>query len=497
MQVNFEPLSATGTGTVAVLVPKAGGLAATAAELDHLTGGLLARGLALAPPPLERGRSVEVVLPADAAAGFDRVVLVGTGPANELDRADAVGLGAALAKAAAARKLDALTVLAELDGAALAPADLAAALAEGVALRTYRFDMLKSRAGDAAALATLTVRSAEAEANAAGADARAAVIEGVHLCRDLVNRPASSLDTDAFVAAARALEDLGVEVEVLDRAAMAELGMGALLGVAQGSRMPPYTVLMRWRGRGDDGPPLALVGKGVVFDSGGLSLKPAKSMETMKCDMGGAACVVGALHALARRGAAANVVGAIGLVENMPSGEAYRPGDVVTSLEGKTIEVLNTDAEGRLVLADVLHYVQDRFAPAAMIDFATLTGAVIVALGHEHAGLFANDDALAEALAAAGRTTGETVWRLPLGDAYAKQLESGVADLKNIGRPGQAGSIVAAAFLESFVGEVPWAHIDLAGTSFTENDHPLAGKGATGWGVRLVDRLVAARYEAG
>ncbi len=495
MKVNFEPLSATGTGTLAVLVPKAGGLAATAAELDHLTGGLLARALALAPPPLDRGRSVDVVLPADAAAGFDRVVLVGTGPADALKRAEVVGLGAALAQAAAARKLDALTVLAELDGAALAPGDLAAALAEGVALRTYRFDRLKSRAGDAAALATLTVRSAEAEACAAGADARAAVVEGVHLCRDLVNRPASSLDTDAFVAAARALEGLGVEVEVLDRAAMAELGMGALLGVAQGSRMPPYTVLMRWRGRGDDGPPLALVGKGVVFDSGGLSLKPAKSMETMKCDMGGAACVVATMHALAKRGARADVVGAIGLVENMPSGEALRPGDVLSSMKGETIEVLNTDAEGRLVLADLLHYVQDRFEPAAIIDFATLTGAIIVALGYEHAGLFANDDALADALATAGRASGDTVWRMPLGEAYSKQLESPVADMKNIGRPGQAGSSVAAAFLESFVGAVPWAHIDLAATSFTETDHPLAGKGGTGWGVRLIDRLVAARYE--
>jgi leucyl aminopeptidase len=317
----------------------------------------------------------------------------------------------------------------------------------------------------------------------------------VHLARDLVNRPASSLDTESFVAAARGLGELGVDVEVLDRAQMEKLGMGALLGVAQGSRMPPYTVLMHWQGTADATPPLALVGKGVVFDSGGLSLKPAKSMETMKCDMGGAACVLGTMHALAKRGAKANVLGAIGLVENMPSGEAYRPGDVLTSMKGKTIEVLNTDAEGRLVLADVLHYVQQRFMPQAVIDFATLTGAIIVALGYEHAGVFANDDALADALAAAGRATGETVWRMPLGEGYSKQLESAVADLKNIGRPGQAGSSVAAAFLEHFVGEVPWAHIDLAATSFTETDHPLAGPGGTGWGVRLIDRLVADRYE--
>ncbi|MFP4361088.1 MAG: leucyl aminopeptidase [Alphaproteobacteria bacterium] len=495
MNISFEPLSATGTGTgtIAVPVAKAGGLAATAAALDRAAQGLLARALDLAPPPLDRGQIVDVVLA--AGGGFERVLLVGTGPAEELDHAKAVELGAVLAKAAAARKLDALTVLAELAGDPLPAGALAAAIAEGAALRTYRFDQLKSSAAETPKLARLEVRTADPAAPAGRAEAMTAVVEGVHLCRDLVNRPASHLDTDAFVAAARALQDLGVEVEVLDREAMAELGMGALLGVAQGSRMPPYTVLMRWQGTAEATAPLALVGKGVVFDSGGLSLKPAKSMETMKCDMGGAACVVGTMHALAKRGARANVVGAIGLVENMPSGEAYRPGDVLTSMKGKTIEVLNTDAEGRLVLADVLHYVQDRFKPEAMIDFATLTGAIIVALGYEHAGLFANDDALAEALAAAGRASGETVWRMPLGEPYAKQLESTVADLKNIGRPGQAGSSVAAAFLEQFVGEVPWAHIDLAATSFTETDHPLAGKGGTGWGVRLIDRLVAARYE--
>ena len=495
MKVTFEPLSATGTGALAVPVAKAGGLAPTAAEIDRAAGGLLTRALELAPPPLERGRVVDVVLPADGAAGFERVLLVGAGAAEELDRAKAVELGATLAKAAAARKLEALTLVAELDGDPLPAGELAAALAEGAALRTYRFERLKSAPSEAPTLTTLAVRTAAAEALAGRADAQAAVVEGVHLCRDLVNRPANSLGTDAFVEAARGLGELGVDVEVLDRDAMAELGMGALLGVAQGSRMPPYTVLMRWQGTAEATAPLALVGKGVVFDSGGLSLKPAKSMETMKCDMGGAATVVGTMHALAKRQARANVVGAIGLVENMPSGEAYRPGDVLTSMKGKTIEVLNTDAEGRLVLADVLHYVRERFHPAAMIDFATLTLAVIVALGYEHAGLFANDDALAEALAAAGEATGETVWRLPLGQAYSKQLESSVADMKNIGRPGQAGSIVAAAFLEAFAGDGPWAHIDLAATSYTDTDHALAGKGGTGWGVRLIDRLVAERYE--
>ena len=495
MDVTFEPLSATGRGALAVPVAKEGGLPPTAREVDAAAGGLLARALELAPSPLERGQVVDVVLPAGTEAGFDRVLLLGAGAGGELDRAEAVALGAALAKAAAARKLAELTLVAELPDAAVEAPVLAEAFAEGVALRTYRFDQLKSAASETPKLAALTVRSPAPAAAAARRAAGEAVVAGVHLARDLVNRPASSLDTESFVEAARGLGELGVDVEVLDRAQMEELGMGALLGVAQGSRMPPYTVLMHWRGSAEAGPPLALVGKGVVFDSGGLSLKPAKSMETMKCDMAGAACVVGTMHALAARRAETDVVGAIGLVENMPSGAAYRPGDVLTSLKGDTIEVLNTDAEGRLVLADVLWYVQDRFKPRAMIDFATLTGAIIVALGYEHAGLFANDDELADALAAAGKATGETVWRLPLGEAYTKQLESTVADMKNIGRPGQAGSIVAAAFLEKFVGEVPWAHIDLAATSFTDGDHPLAGKGGTGWGVRLIDRLVAERYE--
>ena len=496
MDFSFEAPAHDGNGTFAVLVGKEGGLGGMAAAADAALGGLLARALSLAPPPLDRHQVVDVVAAADNATGFERVLIVGVGEAAELDAPAAVELGAALARAAAARKLERLTVAAEVEGAAIDAAALASAVADGLALRTYRFDEFKEKRDAAPGLGSVVVRSDGADTAAGTTGTRRAVVEGVHLCRDLVNRPANALDTDAFVAAAQGLAELGVEVEVLDRAAMSELGMGALLGVAQGSRMPPYTALMRWQGAGDDRAPLALVGKGVVFDSGGLSLKPPKSMETMKCDMGGAACVVGTMHALAARKAKANVLGAIGLVENMPSGTAQRPGDVVKSLAGKTIEVLNTDAEGRLVLADVLWYVQDRFEPAAMIDFATLTGAVIVALGYEHAGLFANDDDLAAKLDAAGSVTGETMWRLPLGEAYHKQLESPVADIKNIGRPGQAGSVVAACFLEKFVNAVPWAHIDLAATSFVETDHPLAGRGGTGWGVRLVDRLVADAFEA-
>ncbi len=495
MQVTYEPLAIEGTGVLALLAATTAPLATTSGRLDEALNGLVTRALELAPGPLDRSQVVDVLLLAGNAAGFDRVLVVGVGDPAQFDDPAAIDVGAALARAAAAHKVERLTVLAELDGGPLDPAALATSLALGVSLKTYRFDTFKQRPADAKSLGEVVVRSAAGTAPAAGEPARQAVVSGVHRCRDLVNRPANSLTTDAFVEATRDLRALGVEVEVLDRDAMQELGMGALLGVAQGSAMPPYVALATWNGAGDDRAPLALVGKGVVFDSGGLSLKPAKSMESMKCDMAGAACVLGTMHALAARRAQANVVGAIGLVENMPSSNAQRPGDIVRALAGKTIEVLNTDAEGRLVLADVLWYVQDRFKPAAMIDFATLTGAIIVALGYEHAGLFANDDSLAQKLLGAGTATGETLWRMPLGEPYRKQLESQVADLKNIGRPGQAGAVVAACFLESFVDKVPWAHVDLAATSYVETEHPLAGIGATGWGVRLVDRLVAEQFE--
>lgn len=493
MDVRFEGLRATGSGTLVLLMDKSGDLTGTAAILDESLAGLIRRAVDLASPPLDFGQAVDVVCPTDSTTGFDRVVVLGAG--DDLDAGKAVELGAAVARLASRLKLETVTVAADLAVPKLTPAALAAGLAEGVMLRTYRFDAMKSKAEPTRSTTSAVVLTSAAAEAAAESAARTALVGGVHIARDLVNRPASSLDTTAFVEAAQELEALGVSVEVLDRDAMAALGMGALLGVARGSAMPPYTVVMRWQGGGAGEAPLALVGKGVVFDSGGLSLKPAKSMETMKCDMAGAAAVLGAMHALAGRKAAANVVGAIGLVENMPAANAQRPGDVVTSLSGKTIEVLNTDAEGRLVLADVLWHVRQTVEPGAIIDFATLTGAIIVALGYEHAGLFANDEALAERIVAAGAATGETVWRMPLGSGYAKQLEGGVADLRNIGRPGQAGSSVAAAFLEAFVGDTPWAHLDIAATSFVDSDPPLGTKGGTGWGVRLVDRLVRDHYE--
>jgi leucyl aminopeptidase len=319
------------------------------------------------------------------------------------------------------------------------------------------------------------------------------------LARDLVNEPPNVLYPEEFARRAEALTKLGVEVEVLDARKLEKIGMRALLGVGQGSRKESRVVIMRWNGakpgsKAAKAKPLAFVGKGVCFDTGGISIKPAAGMEDMKGDMAGAACVVGLMHALAGRKAKVNAIGAIGLVENMPDGNAQRPGDIVTSLSGQTIEIINTDAEGRLVLSDVLWYVQDRFKPAFMIDLATLTGAIIVALGNENAGLFSNDDALAEKLAVAGKATGETVWRLPLSAGYDKIIDSKFADVKNSGGR-HGGSITAAQFLQRFVNSTPWVHLDIAGTGMGSPSTETNRSWGSGWGVRLLDRLVADHYE--
>jgi leucyl aminopeptidase len=289
---------------------------------------------------------------------------------------------------------------------------------------------------------------------------------------------------------------LGVDVEVLGEEKMGELGMGALLGVGQGSAHESQLVVMRWEGGGNDDPWLAVVGKGVCFDTGGISIKPAQGMEDMKFDMGGAGCVTGLMHALAARGAKANVVGIIGCVENMPSAKAQRPGDVVTTMSGQTIEVINTDAEGRLVLADALTYAVKTFKPKQVVDLATLTGAIIVALGSYKAGLFSNNDELAYALVAAGDKVGEELWRMPLGDRYDKDIKSDIADMKNVGKAREAGSTAGAVLLQRFVDGTPWAHLDIAGTAWVKADEPLTPKGATGYGVRLLDQFVEDQYES-
>ncbi|MFN3276031.1 MAG: leucyl aminopeptidase [Paracoccus sp. (in: a-proteobacteria)] len=376
---------------------------------------------------------------------------------------------------------------------------LAGEVALGLALRGYDFDAYRTRRDDdqpasPPARPRVTFMVKDPEALARTATAAAAVAEGVFFTRDLINEPANVLTTSDFADRLLAMRELGLEVEVLDEKKLAKLGMRALLAVGQGSESPSKVVVMRWNGGGDEAP-LALVGKGVVFDTGGISIKPSAGMEEMTMDMGGAGVVAGVMRTLALRRAKANVVGLVGLVENMPDGRAQRPGDIVKSMKGDTIEVINTDAEGRMVLADVLWYAQEEFKPAAVIDLATLTGAVIIALGHDNAGVFANDDALAEGFLAAARSEGEGAWRLPLGPSYDTLIKSRLADMKNTGgRP--AGAITAAQFLARFIKDgQPWAHIDIAGVALPPTATDLAPKGATGWGVMTLDRLVRDRFE--
>ena len=381
----------------------------------------------------------------------------------------------------------------------VAPADPAAAAADlalGVALRSYKFDLYRTKKGDDDKPASVVTIAAS---DSAGARALApdvnAVAQGVVLARQLVNEPPNVLFPEEFARRAQALEQDGVKVEVLDKAALTALGMGALLGVAQGSARDPRVVVMRWDGGAPDAAPLAFVGKGVCFDSGGISIKPAASMEDMKGDMAGAACVTGLMLTLAARKARANAIGVIGLVENMPDGAAQRPGDIVRSLSGQTIEIINTDAEGRLVLADALWHVKETYKPVFMIDLATLTGAIMVALGQDYAGLFSNNDELAGRIEQAGRETDEKVWRMPLGPAYDKLIDSKFADMKNTGGR-YGGAITAAQFLKRYVGDTPWAHLDIAGTGMGSPASDLNQGWASGWGVRLLDRLVRDHYES-
>jgi leucyl aminopeptidase len=371
----------------------------------------------------------------------------------------------------------------------------------GAVLRSYRFDRYrtKEKPDEKPKLSKITVLTSETGKAKAAWEPLDATAKGVFITRDLVSEPPNVLDPPEMAERCRKLTELGLKVEILGPKEMGKLGFGALLGVSQGSIKEPRMVVMHWNGAGGNGrkqkdKPVVFVGKGVTFDTGGISIKPAGGMEDMKWDMAGAGTVIGLMAALAGRKAKVDAIGLVGLVENMPSGAAQRPGDVVTSYSGQTIEVINTDAEGRLVLADVLWYAQQKFDPKFMIDLATLTGAIIVGLGHEYAGLFSNDDELSQKLTAAGQATGERVWRMPLDEAYDKQIRSEIADMKNVGgRPG--GSITAAQFVQRFVNGKPWAHLDIAGTAWSTKDAAVIPKGATAFGVRLLDRLVADNYE--
>ena len=500
MDISFAAPGAIGPGALVVGILEGGALSDAAARADQATNGALKRALSTSRFKGQAGHSLELLAPAGVKAS--RIMLAGLGKAEAFNEAAAERLAATIVGRLLVGGDETLTfAIDRAKKAKIAEATLAAHLALGALLRSYRFDHYrKVNNEEKPTVRKVVVVSPQAAASKKAWVELAAVGEGIFLARDLVNEPANVLYPIEFAARASALKKLGVKVEVLDVPAMKKLGMNELLGVGQGSAHDSRMVVMQCNGArktdaAKDKAPLAFIGKGVCFDSGGLSLKPANSMMGMKGDMGGAAAVVGLMHALAKRKAQVNAVGLIGLVENMPDGKAQRPNDIVKTMSGQTIEVLNTDAEGRLVLADLLWYAQSRFKPRFMVDLATLTGAILVALGSEHAGVFSNNDELSERLTKAGLAEGEPVWRLPLSEAYDRLVKSKIADMKNIGGP-NAGSITAAQILQRFVNKVPWAHLDIAGVAWQDAEQkPLAPSWGTGWGVRLLNRLIADYYE--
>jgi leucyl aminopeptidase len=495
MEIVFAKTALPETGALAVGCFKGRKFTKAADALDRLSKGALTRALEASRFEGKVGEALSLLAP--ARLEHSRIILIGLGKRKALDALAARRAGGALAaELASGSEAEAVVAIEAADLRSIGEADLAANLALGARLRAYRFDRYRTRdmAERTPSLARLTLLVDDPAAARAAYKPLAATGDSVAVVRDLVSEPGNVLHPAAFAAEARKLIALGVEVEALGTAKLRALGLNAMLGVAQGSAHEPQLVVLRWDGARRARAPVAFVGKGVTFDTGGISIKPASGMEEMKTDMAGAAAVLGVIRTLAARRARVNAVGVCAMVENMPSSTAQRPGDVVKSASGQTIEVIDTDAEGRLVLSDALWYTQDRFKPRAMIDLATLTGSIMVALGHEYAGLYANDDKLAEALLAAGAGSGERLWRMPLSEAYDDLIKSDIADLKNDG--GRWGdSINAAIMLKRFVGKTAWAHLDIAGTAWTDEDQPTAPKGATGFGVQLLDRYVAEACE--
>ncbi|HSM96872.1 MAG TPA: leucyl aminopeptidase [Rhizomicrobium sp.] len=499
MQLSFAAPSLNSAGALVLGVQADGAFMPTATEADKAAGGALKRAVAASTKFTGKaGQVVEVLAPQGLKAS--RVLLVGLGKGEDFKGGAAEKLGAGVIARLYTAGVDVITFAVDAPkGSKLRPGAFAAHLALGAKLRSYGFNHYRTKARDeyVSTIKSVTIGTKDAAGARKAWAAMDAVADGVFLARDLVNEPPNVLYPAAFANRAKQLSKLGLKVDVLGEVEMKKLGMGSLLGVGQGSERESQLVVMRWNGaRNKNEAPVAFVGKGVCFDSGGLSLKPGASMMGMKGDMGGAAAVTGTMRALAARKARVNAVGVIGLVENMPDGKAQRPDDVVTSMSGQTIEVLNTDAEGRLVLADALTYTQRKFKPKFVIDLATLTGAIMIALGSDHAGLFSNNDQLSARITEAGREVGEQVWRLPLSDAYDKLLKSKIADMKNIGGP-NAGSITAAQFLHRFVeNKTPWAHLDIAGVAWQDGEQkPLSPGWGVGWGVRVLDRLVSDHYE--
>jgi leucyl aminopeptidase len=509
LEIAFASLSAAPQGSCAAFAANELALGPIVQGLNSRSGGAILKAAEAADFKGKSKTSIELlVLP---KIDVHRLILVGVGKAGELSENDWTTLGGYALGQIAARKTTQASFIADVAGVSEAKAGMiAVSLAYGALLRHYSFKKYltkkKPEEGSNGANGTppkdgierLVIHCADPEEARAAFESKRALAAGIYFARDLVNEPANVLGPVEFADRVKELERVGLEVEILDVEALTELKMNTLLSVAQGSVRPARVAVMQWHGaKSKRAKPLAFIGKGVVFDTGGLSMKPAAGMEDMKGDMGGAACVVGLMYALAERKAPVNAVGIIGIVENMPSGSAIRPGDIVTSMSGQTVENLNTDAEGRLVLADVLWYAQERFKPRFVIDLATLTGAIMVALGKEYAGLFANDEKLAEQLLSASKATGEKIWRMPLDKAYDKMLDSKNADMKNIGGR-WGGSCTAAAFIQRFIKkDMAWAHLDIAGTAMDAPKSEINTSWGSGWGVQLLDRFIADNFEKG
>ena len=498
MKISFVKPALPAAGTVVVGVLAKGVLTKSAQALDGKTGGAIKRAIKASRFEGNKGQSLSLLAP--AGTRLDRILLVGLGKPDEISVAEMENLGGRIYAETQRDKSGSVAVAVDgVSGAGLTAWESAARMAYGARLRSYRFDKYrtKEKASDKPSIRTIVFQCDKFDVARKAYGTLDKIANGVFFTRDLVSEPPNILYPDVLAKKAKELEKLGVKVEILGEAQMKKLGMGSLLGVGQGSIRESKLVVMQYNGKGAAGrgeAPIAFLGKGVTFDTGGISIKPAGGMEDMKWDMGGAGVVVGLMMALAGRKAKVNVVGIIGCVENMPGGNAQRPGDIVTSMSGQTIEVINTDAEGRLVLADALWYCKERFNPKFMVNLATLTGAIIVSLGAQYAGLFSNDDKLSERLTQSGQKIGEKLWRMPMGAEYDKELNTDGADMKNIGGRG-GGSIIAAQFLQRFVDKTPWAHLDIAGVTWSKADAPTVPKGGTAFGVRLLDQFVADFYE--
>ncbi len=494
MKVEFSAFPKAFSGNVAVLVAADKQLLATAQTLDKQLGGAIGRAIAASRFTGAKGQTLTLL----GLDGIDRLTLVGVGKGRELDARAAETLGGTLAGEANAAGLKGFAVWVDVaKGSRLTPGQVAARIALGARLRTYRFDKYKTKdkPEQKNSLEQVVLHLAGPVDGRRAYDRLEPTIDAVFFARDLVSEPANVLYPVEFARRAKDLAKLGIKVEILGEAEMKKLGMNVLLGVGQGSERESQLLVMSYMKGPKAQKPVALVGKGVCFDTGGISLKPAGGMEDMKWDMGGAGAVVGAMKALAGRKARVNVVGICALVENMPDGNAQRPGDVVKSMSGQTVEVINTDAEGRLILCDAMWYVQEKFKPQAMVELSTLTGAIIISLGHERAGLFSNNTPLSNKLRAAGAGIGEKLWRMPLGASYDKLIDSEIADMKNVSNGRDGGSITAAQFLQRFVQPgVAWAHIDIAGVAWSSKGSSMAPKGATAFGVRLLDTWIADNY---